>query len=265
MQKKRGKKHKKQLFSAQKNKGQVTIFIILAVIIVAGVSVFLLLRGNISIQNVPANMQPVYSTFTSCLEENALLGIKLLESQGGYIELPEFEAGSSYMPFSSQLNFIGNPIPYWSYVSGNNIQKEQVPTVKAMGNSISTFVEDRIRGCDFGAYYDQGFEIFQEKPTVTVEIQDEKVVVNLAMNMKITRGDETFSKNSHRFEIKSSLGKLYKSAKIIYDKENKELFLEKYGIDTMRLYAPVDGTELTCSPKIWDARKFLLDCKMQLK
>ena len=63
----------------------------------------------------------------SCLEEEALLGISVLGSQGGYIDIPAFEPGSQYAPFSNQLDFLGNPIPYWYYVSSNGVQKEQVP------------------------------------------------------------------------------------------------------------------------------------------
>jgi len=45
---------------------------------------------------------------------------------------------------------------------------------------------------------------------------------------------------------------LYNSALKIYNKEQEELFLEEYALDTLRLYAPVDGFELSCSPKTWD-------------
>ena len=84
-------------------------------------------KDKLTGQKIPASIQPIYTTFLSCLEEDALVGVDILMSQGGYINLPVFEPGSAYMPFSSQLNFIGNPIPYWYYVSGNNIEKEQVP------------------------------------------------------------------------------------------------------------------------------------------
>jgi len=93
-------------------KGQVTIFIIIAIVLVAAVAGFFIFRGGISLDNVPASIEPIYTTFLTCLEEDALVGIDVLESQGGYIEMPVFEPGSSYMPFSSPLDFLGNPIPY---------------------------------------------------------------------------------------------------------------------------------------------------------
>jgi len=55
------------------------------------------------------------------------------------------------------------------------------------------------------------------------------------------------------------LGTLYDSAKKIYEIEQETLFLENYGVDTLRLYAPVDGVELQCSPLVWDANDILED------
>ena len=119
-----------KVFSSKK--AQTTLFIIIAVIVVAAVAVFLVVRGGIETGNVPSSLAPAYNNLLYCLEEDTEVGIDLLEMNGGYIKLPEFEPGSSYMPFSSQLNFLGDNIPYWYYVSGNNVQKEQVPTKKEM-------------------------------------------------------------------------------------------------------------------------------------
>lgn len=236
-------------------RGQVTIFIIIAIIIIGVVVGFLLLRGKFGIVKIPASIQPVYNSFLACLEDKTKVGIDILESQAGYIELPKFEPGNRYMPFSSQLNFLGNPIPYWYYVSGNNIQKEQVPSQSDMEKSLGKFINEKIRECNYDNYYNEGFEIIQEEPKASVSIKNNNVAIRLSMNLKITKGEDTALIGTHQITVKSNLGALYNSAKTIYQKEQKELFLENYGIDTMRLYAPVDGVEITCSPKTWDAEE----------
>ena len=236
-------------------RGQVTIFIIIAIVIVAGVAAFLFFRQGISIVSIPASIQPVYDTFLSCLKDRTLVGVDLLESQAGYIELPEFEPGSTYMPFSSQLNFLGNPIPYWYYVSANNIQKEQMPTEQEMEEALEEFIDDGIRQCNFATYYSQGFEIVQKEPTASVDITNNNVKVKLNMDMEIIRGEDNVLIANHNLDVLSNLGSLYNSAKTVYKKEQKELFLENYGIDNLRLYAPVDGVEITCSPKTWDTNE----------
>jgi hypothetical protein len=237
----------------REKRGQVTIFIIIAIVIVAVVAGILILKPTLFAPQIPTSIQPVYKTFLSCIEDKTLTGIDVLESQAGYIQLPNVELGSPYMPFSSQLNFLGNPIPYWYYVSGNNIQKEQIPSKKDMETSLKNFVEDKIRECDFETYYQEGFEITQDTPTASVSIKNDNVVVDLSMNLQISKGTDSVSVKNHEVTVNSKLGALYDSAKSVYNKEKKEMFLENYGIDTIRLYAPVDGVELTCSPKIWNA------------
>lgn len=245
----------------QNKKGQVTIFIIIAVVIVAAVASFLIFRESFKVATVPASIQPVYNSFLSCLEDKTKTGIDVLESQAGYIQLPEFEPGNADIPFSSQLTFLGNPIPYWYYISGSNIQKEQIPSQADMEKSLEDFIDERIRECDYESYYQEGFEITQGEPKASISIGNGDVRVKLNMNMQITKGEDNALVENHEVTVKSNLGALYNSAKTLYNKEQKELFLENYGVDNLRLYAPVDGVELTCSPKTWDAEKVFEDLK----
>ena len=237
----------------REKKGQITIFIIIAILIVAGAVTYLILRGSLTTTKIPVSLEPVYNTFLECIKQDTQTGISVLESQAGYIELPDFEPGSSYMPFSSQLNFLGNPVPYWYYVSGNNIQKEQVPTKTKMQEQLGNYIEDKISDCSFKSYSGQGFEISLAEPSASVSIKDNSVEVSLNANLNIVKGDESVIARNHKTSVNSKIGSLYDSAKEVYDKEQKSLFLEEYAVDTLRLYSPVDGVEITCSPLIWNA------------
>jgi len=239
------------LLKEENQSAQVTIFVIIAIVLIAAVVIFFVVRGNVSSEKIPASIGPVYTDFLFCLEDTTLMGIKILESQAGYISLPEFEPGSSYMPFSNQLDFVGTPVPYWYYVSQNNIQKEQVPSKRIMEQELKNLIEEKAKNCEFENYYGRGFEIEQGVPIVSVSIKDSEVDVNLDMNFAVRFENDTAEMKNHNVVVKSKLGKLYSSAKEIYDKEQKELFLENYGLNTLELYAPVDGVEITCSPKVW--------------
>jgi hypothetical protein len=236
-------------------KGQVTIFIIIAIVIVAIVFGYLLLRGSFSTTSIPASIQPAYNSFVTCLEEDIETGINILGSQGGYIELPDFEPGSAYMPFSSQLNFAGNPIPYWYYVSRNGIQREQIPSKSEMEQELATFIEGKVRDCNLRGYYDEGFVISMNEPEASVRIDKNKVGVELEMDITFEKEEDAALVRNHKVSVNSRLGQLYDSAKVVYEEEQDELFLEKYGVDVLRLYAPVDGVEITCSPLVWDAEE----------
>lgn len=240
-------------------KGQVTIFVIIAILIVAAVGIFFVFKDDLIRTPIPVSIEPVYMQFLDCVEENVLVGIDVIESQGGYISLPEFEKGSGYYPFSSQLEFAGSAVPYWYYVSGNGFEKEQIPSLSYMENELEGFVESQIHDCDFNSYYDQGFLILKENPKAKVNIKDNEIKVEIDMDMKIQKADEMALIKSHKISVDSYLGRLYNDAVDIYNKEQKDLFLEEYALDTLRLYAPVDGVEFTCSPEIWSADEVFND------
>jgi hypothetical protein len=122
-----------------------------------------------------------------------------------------------------------------------------------MKEQLQNFVEERIRNCNFDDYYDEGFEIEFGEPKALVNIMNNDVQVRLNMKMSIQKGEDSSIIQNHKISIKSKLGTLYDSAKVIYEKEQKDLFLENYAVDFLRLYAPVDGVDITCSPKVWNA------------
>ena len=238
---------------SKSKRSQLTIFIIIAILIIAFVFGYFLVKNKFVTKGVSKDIQRVETAFLSCLEDDVLTGVDVLESQGGYIELPEFEPGSDFMPFSSQLNFLGNPIPYWYYVSGNNIRREQVPSKEFMESELENFVDSRIQNCNLEQYYQEGYKISIGAPESNVIIRDNDIKVDFKMDLGINFGEESAIIKEHNKIVESNLGNLYNSAKSVYEYEQKNLFLEKYAIDNLRLYAPVDGVELSCSPLHWNA------------
>ncbi len=237
---------------AKFKKAQTTIFIIIAIIIISGVLLAVFLStGTKKTTQVPSTFETPYNSFLQCLENNAEQGVNFLGTYGGHIESTEFEPGSEFSPFSSHLYVSGISVPYWHYVSGNGIEKINIPSKNTMKTELEKYIEDKISDCDLNNY--QEFSITLGQPTATAEILDNKVIVNLEQDFFIKKGTETSLIQNHNIKINSDLGELYDTALNIYKKEQNELFLENYGVDILRLYAPVDGVEFTCSPQVWNA------------
>ena len=247
-------------------KGQITIFIIIAILLVVGIGVYFIFRGSLFSQSLPKELEPVYSYYLSCIEEQGSQGISILGQQAGYIKTPDFSPGNTYMPFSSHLGFVGIGVPYWYYISGNNLVVEQVPTKGDMQGQLSDFLKSEVGKCDFTSFSDQGFEIVQgENADVSTIINDNDVEFNIKQDLSIKFGNVSWSGTDHKIKVESSLGKLYNLAKKIYDYEQSNLFLENYSVDILRLYAPVDGVEISCSPKIWNVDNIRKDLIVALE
>jgi len=242
-------------------KGQVTIFIILAIVIVVGIASYFILRSMVFEEPIPSELEPVYSYYLSCVNQEVLNGAMILGEQGGYIELPEFSPGTEYMPFSNQLGFFGIGVPYWYYVSGNGVEKEQIPSKDKMQEQLNEFLEEGVIECDFSQFESQGFEVNFDEADVETNIRSNDISVNINQALSISYGEMTWRGTKHSASVSSSLGKFYELSKDIYLNNKETMFLENYGVDILRLYAPVDGSEIGCSPKIWfvdDVRKDLI-------
>jgi len=242
-------------------RGQVTIFIILAILIVGGIIGYFSLRENLMGTSMDAELKPVYDYYVSCLEASAEQGIMLLGEQGGRIDVGAFEPGSAYMPFSSHLDFLGQGVPYWMYVSGNNLLRENVPTKAGMERELGDYVAERVGFCDFSDFEAAGFDVFVDKGSASSGIGDLNVGVSVVNRISIFKGNVSVIVSEHDFEIGSKLGKFYGMARDVYDYEKANMFLENYAMDVLRLYAPVDGVEIGCAPKVFVEEEVVEDLK----
>jgi len=234
-------------------RAQVTIFIILGILIVIGIVLYFIFAGLPS-SNTSNGLQKGEAYYLSCIQARAELGIKVMGQQGGYIyvnELP-FYPGSSYMPTSSQLDFYGSPVPYWLYISGNNILREQKPTLPKMQQDLARFIKEGISSCDFSELNAQGVYVDVSSGDVNVQINDNTIDVSLNTPVYVSSGNESSSFLNHKVSINSKLGKFYKLASAVLDKEENETFLESYGLDVMNLYAPVTGVDFSCAPEVFN-------------
>lgn len=233
------------------NKGQVGAFVIVAIAIVVIVGVYIIVMKSAKQENVPSELAQVIDSYDSCIKEQAENALSLAGAQGGKIDSGEYVPGSEYAPFSSHLNFQGIPVSYWYYLSGNGVIKEQVPTKVEIENEIAEYLNDKIKGCDFSYYRDRGYQIQQDDLKSKVVIEESKVKIDVNGDFAVEKEGSSANVERRSVELSSMFGKMYREAREIYEKEKRDAFLENYSIDVLRSYAPVDGVEIKCSPKIW--------------
>ncbi len=232
-------------------RGQVSIYIIIAIVLVILIVFIFAVQRSVSDEQIPQELKPVFDYYTECVESELALAVNLAGAGGGRIFIEDYVPGSEYAPFSSHLNFLGSPVEYWYSLEGNGIVKENVPSLSEIEEEIARFVADGVARCNFEYYYRQGFSIELGDPIVDVEILERKVEVSIDSALTVSRGDVVATRNSHRAEINSKLGKFYNTAIGIYNAEMEEAFLENYAVDVLYNYAPVTGVEIQCGPQIW--------------
>ncbi len=247
------------------NRGQLTIIILMVLVIVGGIVVFFAFRGSVGADNIPAEFAGVYDSYSACIEKATENALDVAGTQGGRIFVDQSVRGSSYAPFSSQLDFVGIPVPYWFYMAGNGLVKENVPTKIEIENEIERFIEENVNDCDFDKYYNEGFYIEMSEPRADVSIGDSFVEIQVRAPLEVQRGEGSARKVDHNVEVRTRFGKLYEQAIELYEFQRDGMFLENYSVDVLRLYAPVDGVEISCSPQIWKTREVIAELQSGLE
>ena len=248
---------------------QITIFVIIALVLIVGIGLYFVIKPSQSAKVNP-QFDIVHNYYLSCISSAGKTGASILGQQAGYIEVPDFEPGSEYSPFSSQLEFLGINIPYWYYVSGNGVKKEQIPTITQMEDQLAKYIQEEISACDLSDFRNSGINISLGNPSVSATIENNKITVRVKQKLTLSDNTTTSVIESHNSEFSSSLGDLYRLSKNIYNYENQNFFLENYAKDVLYIYAPVTGTNLSCSPMIWspynvfDKLKRALEANIQL-
>ena len=263
-----------------KKRGQVTLFIILgiALLVIVG-SIFFLreivfkdqlarLREKAGI--VPEQIKPVKNLLDNCAEEVAFDGIQLLGLQGGYIDIPnDIIPRSTVNPFSNSLEvFPGSTlkVAYWFYETANGIQKNTIPTISEMEAELNNYVDENYNTCleNLTAYEDIGYSLeFLDNVNTETKIRDNSVEVTVNYPVNVELKDVSAKLNNHFADVDVELGKFYKTAKSIQEKENEDNFLEDKTLDILAVYdeIPFSGTKFTCEQQIWSKSKAIQDFK----
>lgn len=177
-------------------RAQVTIFVIIAIIIVAGIVGFFLLQNKTSILNqaVPTSIQPVYTYIDSCFKDSFEESLFLVGLQGGYTTAPSNSLKTNLS--SVAYSFSGNQI---TLISKQNLKKE-----------IEDYLDLKIRNCLNNTPLDASYEITYSKISSSVKIEDTKTTASLSAPLTIKKGETAYSLDKdYKKEQKIRLGELY--------------------------------------------------------
>src|SRR3989344_1998469 len=255
-------------------KGQVTVFIFIGIFILVILGVFIYFRSELLVRTtqqanlgVSEQFRPVQQYYENCLTNAAVDGINLVGSQGGYLNVDEDNSGRDVVyGFRSYLDVLndGNArVPYWYYKKDNEIDVVYVPSLADVQNNIQEYIGQNMGRCFENSTLLSNYNVDYGKINSKVEVQDEKVFVTILtpLNVELKGVRETIPEIS--IAIDAPVGKMYRKAVEIFNKENNDYFIEERTIDYMGLYdeIPFTGANFDCNAKIWSVEQVRNDFK----
>ena len=152
-------------------RGQVTIYIIVGIVILAVFGIIFFLGSSLTKQDfqselknvkIPEQIKPVKEYVDACIEASVLDGAQFLGSSGGYIDVPVDDLPRGvFNEFSNSLEIGSSEVAYWYYKSSNNLDKTQIPTIGSMERELESYVNEHVVYClrDLDGFEDEGFEV----------------------------------------------------------------------------------------------------------
>lgn len=200
-----------------KKRGQITIFLIAAVIIIATGSVAYYVSeksSDVSRKFFSNEFMPEYNNIKSliinCLEYSAEDSIEVIGIQGGYYQKQD--------P-ALEMNFTF--VPYYYYEG-----KDFTPSISKIENQLSKYVDDSLQKCINNIKRDN-IEITSSKPRTKVSIDEDEISFITDVNIFIKKDKENIKVNLKDNEVikKSALNRMLIVSKYIVNsfKNNSEI------------------------------------------
>lgn len=183
---------------ADKNKksAQISVFIIVAILIVAVVALYFLIQENFGIGNekVSPIVKPLYSSIQECIKKTAENDVYYIGQTGGYFTAPNISTDTG--------------IAYY-YNKGDNL----LPSKKDIEKEMQDYMNYMLPFCtkNFSDYPD--FNVKADAVKSKANIGEGKVVFNIIYPITITKANNNyFFKNFPNTEIPIRLDRIYQLA-----------------------------------------------------
>jgi hypothetical protein len=210
-------------------KGQITVFIVIGIVILASVGAFIYLRSIASREAVSpeAGQQVALPTVTnaeslkeyieSCIQKVSEEPIKTMAKQGSTLYLD-----------NSKL-YSGNKYRYLCLLKpGYNSCVNIIPNRQSMEFELSSIISSKLRTCiRLEQFQKMGYEISQGTMKVIPSIRVDDVVINVNYPITLAKGDDRIEVSNFSSALELPLGKLYELAVQIINYESINGFFDQ--------------------------------------
>jgi len=250
------------------NRGQITVFIIIAIFLLIGVGIYLYLQREAVIREeyiVPVIKEPaeaakpVANFVQLCLKDTARQALSLIGDQGGYIDVSDLSYNSVNPTKGSAVQFVpgsGLIIPYWSYMDADNdcdntntctfaavrpnLYKTQGPG--SIEEQIDLFINENIETCfqDFRAFREQGIAIrVIGEAEADTRVTENDVFFYLKLPLEVDKAGITYTVDEYFYQEPLQLKEIYDVAIEISNNQMSQGFIEKHVLNLIAINSGV--------------------------
>jgi len=203
-----------------KNRGQLTIFIVVGLILISGVALFFLLRTKATSQIGGTTETNANAFLSSCIEQKTKEAVNELSIRGGYLN------STLNIDFMFTKEKVYRNITYLCYTQNNFrpcvVQKPMV--FLDMQNGIKNYISSDMESC-FNAMVDnfksQGFTVGENSKLNSFDVVfgPKKITIQTDSQVTLTKTDETTTQKNFQVILPS---RIYEIMTVVQEVVNQE-------------------------------------------
>lgn len=227
-----------------KKKAQVTIFIILAIVLVIAIALFFLLRNTKVIEIFEPSITTPEMYIEKCVKDNVKQALSIILPQGGYIspELYREYKGTKIAYLCYNKNF------YEPCINQNPLYLENIQ------NEIENYISPKIEDCFYSLKQDyerKNYNVQESLGLYKISLFPGQIVVDIDKQFNINKNEEKRNYDKFRVRMSSSAYDLASIAGEIVNQEVKFCYFEYLGYSLLYPKFIIDKTELNGEAKIY--------------
>jgi len=198
-----------------KHKAQVSLWIIVAVILLSIIALFFILREKINIPGItPASLEP-QSYIEKCVKDASFQAIDIMLPQGGYLN-----------PGNYKL-YKNNKVAYLCYNSNyyaSCINQEPL-YVSHLENEIKAYITPKLKDCFYALeqeYKKRNYQVLSGDLSLEINLNPKQVNIEINRKLTLTKNEETKKYEEFKAKVSSPIYDLAIVVSLIVDSEARE-------------------------------------------
>lgn len=218
-----------------KKRGQVTIFIIVAIIIVSGISLFFLFRsGVIPKIGGPAREITPAPFLDTCLEDKIAEGVEQIGLRGGDLD------ASLHINFMFEEEGIYRNITYLCYTSNAYVPctNQEPVLIQHLKDEIENYISEEVEFCfnEFASSLeDRGYDVYAQYDGFDIELVPGRIIAEIYGEISSTKAGETSKQEDFRVITNS---KFYDISLVVHEIVSQEARFCNFDLNGYMLFYP---------------------------
>ena len=225
-------------------KSQVSLWIIIAVVLLAIIALFFILREKINIPGITPSILEPQAYIEKCVKDASFQAIDIMLPQGGYLN-----------PGNYKL-YKNNKVAYLCYNSNYYLpcENQEPMYIETLKQEIKSYITPKLKDCFYALeqeYKKRNYQVLSGDLSLEINLNPKQVNIEINRKLTLTKNEETKKYEEFKAKVSSPIYDLGVIAQEIINQETKFCYFEYLGFSLLYPEFNIEKTDLGGETKIY--------------